>query len=89
MSAHGLICLRSGSPLQATHPLPLSSPFVPTRTQRITKAINRNVEMVSSARALKAGDTFSVKDIKVCKACSMHGTRRPGVMHLVGVGSLD
>lgn len=41
-----------------------SRPSTPTR-QRITKAINRNVEMVSSARALKAGDTFSVKDIKV------------------------
>ncbi len=31
---------------------------------RITKAINQNVERVSSARALKAGDTFSVQDIK-------------------------
>ena len=59
-------------------------------TQRITKAINRNVEMVSSARALKAGDTFSVKDIKVgtfmCIYVSVHvcgcnsyvvGCRRP------------
>ena len=36
-----------------------------TTLQRITKAINRNVEMVSSARAQKAGDTFSMKDIKV------------------------
>lgn len=35
--------------------------------QRISKAINRRVEMVSSARAIKAGDTFSVKDIKVRK----------------------
>lgn len=33
--------------------------------QRITKAINKRVEMVSSARAIKAGDTFSVRDIKV------------------------
>ena len=31
---------------------------------RITKAINQNVERVSSARALKAGDTFSMQDVK-------------------------
>jgi|EP00624_Nannochloropsis_granulata_P007145 hypothetical protein len=31
---------------------------------RITKAINQNVERVSSARALKAGDTFSMNDVK-------------------------
>lgn len=54
------------------HSLLLLSPL--SLLQRITKAINRNVEMVSSARALKAGDTFSVKDIKVGKWCCMlHG----------------
>lgn len=60
----------------ATYPPALKPHDTPTKQtngtheQRITKAINRNVEMVSSARALKAGDTFSVKDIKV-RAC-MH-----------------
>jgi hypothetical protein len=48
-----------------TRPPPPFPPNNPHPPQRITKAINRNVEMVSSARALKAGDTFSVKDIKV------------------------
>ncbi len=48
-----------------SNPLHFHTQPTQTQTQRITKAINQNVERVSSARALKAGDTFSVKDIKV------------------------
>jgi hypothetical protein len=39
--------------------------------QRITKAINKRAEMMSSSRALRAGDTFSVKDIKVLPRVKM------------------
>ena len=52
----------------STHPHDTPTKRTNGMKQRITKAINRNVETVSSARALKAGDTFSVKDIKV-RAC--------------------
>jgi hypothetical protein len=66
------------SPLFTHHPLN-PPPIPPDPTQlpkniqrrgmameqaRITKAINQNVERVSSARALKAGDTFSMNDVK-------------------------